>query len=302
MADLDRRMIIELMNHKPNLFIAGFPKCGTTSIYNYLKEHPQIYGPELKEPRFLVHEELHLENSHRIFREMTVTDEAEYLAMYQDGINAKYRMDGTPFYIKHPKAAHKIKEISDDSRVIISIRNPVDRFISAYKMIWNKGYVQTSLREYIDGRHKKQRDSMPSGIYYEYIAHMQSVMGKDRVLVIMLDELRDDINGTLGKIYDFLGIENIIPLNAGKSYYSNKNRLKPGLARNILTSKFAKFMYLKLPPKLRNKLKKAVKIESLYMEDEISDDIRQELLDYYMEDITKTEELTGYDLSEWKRI
>ncbi len=286
----------------PNLFIAGFPKCGTTSLYKYLKEHPQIYGPELKEPRFLVHKKLHLENSNRKFRQITVTNEAEYLAMYQDGINAKYRMDGTPDYSFYPEAAYKIKEISDDSRVIISIRNPVDRFISAYKMLWNKGSTQKSLREYIDGRHKKQQDSMPSGIYCENIAHMQSVIGKDKVLVIILDELRDDINGTLGKIYEFLGIENNIPQNAGKAYYSNKNRLKPGLARNILTGKFAKFMYLKLPVKLRNKLKKAVEIESLYMEDEISDDIRNELLDYYMEDIVKTEQLTGYNLSEWKKI
>ena len=71
-------------NRTPNLFIAGFFRCGTTSLYNYLKEHPQIYGLGLKEPRFLASEYMKFSDNHNIDSIMTVTNEREYMVLHKN--------------------------------------------------------------------------------------------------------------------------------------------------------------------------------------------------------------------------
>ena len=290
-------------NAAPNLFIAGAPRCGTTSLYNYLKEHPQVFGPDIKEPRYLAHAEMKIETLGKMFQEMTIVSEVDYLALYKDGATFKYRMDGTPFYMFYPEAIQRMKDISSDSRVIISIRNPVDRIISVYNMMWNRGLTQSGFKENIDRfRENGEIKFNRSGLYSKQIRNLWDILGRDRVHIINFDELKNDINKTLKGIYAFLEIEAIIPENAGTSFYSNKRQLRPGIIRNILTGKFAKNMYLKLPKTLVGKMKRIFNIKSLYSDSEIDDDIKQELLDFYLEDINETEKLTGFDLSSWKSI
>ena len=116
----------------------------------------------------------------------------------------------------------------------------------------------------------------------------------------IFDELRDDTAGTLIKIYRFLGIDNLIPANINKAYYSNKKLIKSGPVRNLLTGGFARFLYTRLPDGLIRRMKSIFKMKSLYSDTDISEETMAKLKEFYKEEIKRTEEVTGFDLSAWK--
>ncbi len=285
----------------PNLFIAGAAKCGTTSLYNYLKEHPQIFGPELKEPRFLAIEYVNMDKK-SMWMKMAIKDEESYIKLYEMGDSLKYRMDGTPAYMKYPGVAEKIKKISDDSKVIISIRNPVDRIISSYKMNWNMGYLDTPFKEYYYRR--KNRELSKGGVryYYNGIKNMYDSLGRDRVHIMVFEEWTKNTLKALSDVHEFLGLEPIPPSNSDKTYYSNKQLVKSRTIRHIQRGRIVKFVYPLLSKKMINYGKRMLSTKNKYINPSVSNELKAEILEDYMVDIEKTEELTGLDLSAWKSI
>ncbi|MCK5758027.1 MAG: sulfotransferase [Clostridiales bacterium] len=285
----------------PNLFIAGAAKCGTTSLYNYLKEHPQIFGPELKEPRFLAIEYMNMDNKGMRMK-TAIKDEKSYIKLYEKGDGFKYRMDGTPAYMKYRGAAEKIKKISDDSKVIISIRNPVDRLISLYKMYWNKGYIETNFRDYFYKRKNRELSNGGASFYYNGIKNMYDSLGRDRVHVMVFEEWTKNTLKALSDVHEFLGLEHIPPSNSDKTYYSNRQMIKNRTIRHIQSGRIAKFIYPLLSKKMINYGKRMLGAKKKYINSVVADELKTEILNHYMNDIEKTEDLTGLDLSSWKSI
>src|SRR5882672_7839349 len=111
------------MIEKPNLFIVGAPRCGTTSMYDYLKQHPDVFMPEVKEPHFLGTDL----TSSRFIR-----DEGKYQALFATAKNEKRIGEASVWQLYSKIAAYEIKEYSPTARVIIMLRNPVDMMYSLY--------------------------------------------------------------------------------------------------------------------------------------------------------------------------
>jgi len=285
----------------PNLFIAGAAKCGTTSLYNYLKEHPQIFGPELKEPRFLAIEYMNMSNK-GMWMKMAIKDEKSYIKLYEMGDGLKYRMDGSPLYLSYPRVATKIKKISDDSKVIISIRNPVDRIISSYNMKWNMGHVDTNFKDYFYKRKNRELSNRGARYYYNGIKNMYDSLGRDRVHIMVFEEWTKNTLKALSDVHEFLGLEHIPPSNSDKTYYSNKQLVKSRTIRHIQRGRIAKLIYPLLSRKMINYGKRMLCTKNTYTSNIIPDELKAEILDHYMVDIEKTEDLTGLDLSAWKSI
>ena len=289
---------------KPNLFIAGAPRCGTTSIYNYLCKHPDIYGPNLKEPRFLCSDLMNIsKNDTGLFSRMTVFDEDKYYTLYKDGEDKKYRMDGSPFYMYYEKSIKRMRDISTDSKVIVSIRDPVSRIESMYNMQWNRGLIKIGFDDYVNQIIvENEKPSGANAFYCEKLMMLSEVLGQDRFMIVLFDDMRKDAKKVITKINKFLDIENIIPSNIDRKFYSNSNLIKKGIIRGILTGKLAKKLYIILPRKIVNVLMQIFKLKSLYKEKDENLESKQKLLDYYMKDIIETETFTGFDLSSWKVI
>ncbi len=119
----------------PNLFIIGAAKCGTTSLHAYLSAHPDITGSSQKEPSFFVDQK---ELERELLMESTRPESYDldaYLALFDHGPTAKYRMEASPTYSSHPTytgVAQRIAAASPDAHIIYMIRNPVERSISKY--------------------------------------------------------------------------------------------------------------------------------------------------------------------------
>ena len=104
---------------RPNFFIVGAPKCGTTALYQYLNEHPQIYMSDIKEPAY--------------FRQRSnFKTEADYLALFA-GARDEIRLgEATPSYLRSPEATEAIYRFDPDAKIIIMLRDPVSLMMSTY--------------------------------------------------------------------------------------------------------------------------------------------------------------------------
>lgn len=128
----------------PNFFILGTAKAGTTSLAHYLKQHPQVFIPQNKEPNFFILEGADLppyggpansETLYEIIYKCSVTDFSHYQSLF-DGVTQETAIgDATVLYLYFAEAADRIRQQVPEARMIIMLRNPVDRLYSHYLMV-----------------------------------------------------------------------------------------------------------------------------------------------------------------------
>ena len=113
----------------PNFLIIGSAKGGTSSLHYYLRQHPQIFMPDLKEPRFfaLEGETLNFQNPDSAINHDSVTNLREYKNLFANAINEIGIGEASPLYLYSEKAVRRIKHYVPDAKLIVILRNPVDR-------------------------------------------------------------------------------------------------------------------------------------------------------------------------------
>lgn len=189
--------------NKANLFVVGAPKCGTTSLYHYLKDNNEIFLPEVKEPHFFSQPKV----KDTYYKAYFTADETEYLSYFDNAQNERYLGDFSPSYLFHQSSANRIKAFSPNAKVIAVLREPVDRAVSHYLFDVRIAYAGGSMKHYLktpESNHYKEY--VLNSRYYEQIKHYTSVFGDD-FLVLSFNELNNDPQGTMDKIFEFLDIQ-----------------------------------------------------------------------------------------------
>lgn len=196
----------------PNLFIVGAPRCGTTSLYHYLASHPDVAMSTQKEPNFLTG--VAHDASHWALRTLP-RDETEYLALFPDRPAAVVG-EASPSYLWHEASARLIRERSPHARVIVMVRDPVERAFSHYLMGRRFGYFRRTFRETLERTMTAPTpawfdpDAHPlvdTGAYAKHVRRFQDALGKEAVLVLTLDELARETSATMARVARFLGID-----------------------------------------------------------------------------------------------
>ncbi|MEY2340716.1 sulfotransferase [Acidithiobacillus sp. IBUN Pt1247-S3] len=177
----------------PNLFVVGAVKSGTTSLWAYLKQHPEIYFPELKEPHFFTHPQPAPEQRHCI---RYIDSEDNYLRLYQGVDKVQYLGDASPSYLWSEIAAREIAQRSPQAKIIIILRDPVQRAYAQYLMDFNEGVTD------LDFFSALQRDWMRAdkgwgvsqlyvelGLYHDQIQRYFSLFTREHVAVLLLEDL-----------------------------------------------------------------------------------------------------------------
>lgn len=257
---------------KVNLFIVGAMKCGTTSLYEYLMQHPDIYFPlEKKEMNYFAtdlqeipHNDpgaYHLHDIKLIYRH------EDYEKYYEKCNSSTYLGDASPEYLYYYKSAEAIYKYNPSAKIIISIRNPIDRAFSAYmhlrkNLITNLSFVDV-IQQCEENKTKNYLpiwDLIGAGMYYESVNHYMEVFGKENVHVILFDDLRNDSMLVMGKICDFLHIKGM-KFETHKIYNSSgipKNKIKMEIymlmEKHFILIK--KIIPASLKRKIQNKAKK----------------------------------------------
>jgi hypothetical protein len=188
----------------PDLFVAGAPRCGTSSIWSYLDQHPQIFMSRLKEPHFFT------DRKPRYLP--TVSDEAAYLRLFDGAADGQLRGEASPTYLASPQAPGRIARVSPDARIVVVLRNPVARAYSAYWHMVRYGGETRSFLETLramppgPGGRTRPRSYLRGGLYAESIERYLETFG-ERLHVLFQEELAADTRGELRRILEFLGVD-----------------------------------------------------------------------------------------------
>lgn len=200
---------------KPNFFIAGAPKCATTNISYYLSLHPDVFISELNEPyyfcKFDVPEDFE--------RASMIRDFDKYLRLFKKAKNHKAIGEATPTYLMCPHAPLEIKKAFPDSKIIISIRNPIDRAHSSYFSNLFRDPKKISFDDMINSHYDEIMNKkfnvyniILAGLYCEQIKNFQNYFEKNRIKIIIFEEYIKNIETTIRSILNFLEVDEEIEL------------------------------------------------------------------------------------------
>lgn len=121
----------------PNFFIIGTARSGTTSVYNWLRDHPDVFMPDQKETHFFAGlKPTFADPFDNEFNEMIVTDAAQYEALFRPGAHHRLRGEASPYYLYFGDAsAPAIHDAVPEGKLIVLLREPVDRAFSNFRLL-----------------------------------------------------------------------------------------------------------------------------------------------------------------------
>jgi len=291
----------------PNFLIIGAQKAGTTSIYEYLSQHPDVFMSSVKEPHFFTYlhgTEFTNGDYSRFFRaDATVTDVAAYEALFADAGRKRAIGEASPSYIYSADAPRNIADMIPDGKIIAIVRNPVDRAFSNYQMNWRLGQeTLPTFEAAIDAEEQRIKDKwgyawhyVNKGFYSLQIQRYRDLIPSDQILVLFYDDLVGSPEAFMRSIYTFLNIDTTF--TADMSASSNVS----GVPRNMLLAQlFRPVMMTRktwgplMPDVVRHQLRKRLLTKSRMLPE-----TRQRLIATYRDDILALQTVTGRDLSRW---
>jgi len=179
----------------PNLFIIGAMKSGTTSLHNYLNEHPQIFMCRRpKEPCYFIHDS-HPNKS-----------EDWYLSLFESAGKAHVIGESSTDYSKLPRyqgVPQRILKFNPNAKIIYIMRDPIERSISHY---WWEVQWSAEGRDMLTAI-KKTRDIIDVSYYAMQLQPYLDIFGRDKVFTLTLEELNCSPHKVLPRIFDWLGVD-----------------------------------------------------------------------------------------------
>jgi hypothetical protein len=301
---------------RPNFFIVGAPKCGTTSLHEYLRQHPDVFMPENKEPKFFC-TDLYYQSSH------IVDGEEAYFALFEPAGDARAVGEASAGYLYSQVAHRKIKAFNPEARIIISLRNPVDMMYSNHRHLVSIGHQDLEdFEQALASEEARSRTNEvppfchvpPQFLRYRWMStyspHVQKYLdtfGRQRVHVLLFEDLVQRPEQTYCQILSFLGVEpGFVPefrahnVTADKSsrnlalrrFYRSHRRLRLAtkFVRRVAWPLFSRISIGKLLVPLFNEVD---------FPGQVDPELRRRLLREHRPEIDRLARLLDRDLSIW---
>lgn len=221
----------------PNFFIVGAPRAGTTSLYNYLKNIPQVYMSPVKEPGYFI------PNDFRGFSEET------YLELFKEVKDEKAIGEASAGYLASIEAANQIKENIPTAKIIIILRNPVKRTFSHYLNHMRAGNSKIPFEEALkkfqnhDENNLQLEEAIHVSMYYKQVKGYLKIFGKKNIKILIFEEIIKDPENEVKKILKFLDVDSKPQDNIKEKYnaYSEPlGKIGTNIVKNKIINKIAK--------------------------------------------------------------
>lgn len=291
----------------PNFFVIGANKAGTTSLHRYLDAHPEIYMSPVKEPSFWSRRETVTGPSMPSRPAIeAIADLAAYEALFDEVTDEKAVGEASTNYLQSAVAPERVRARLPDVRLVAVLRDPSDRAFSAFSMLVSEGLeplddFEAAIDADLAGN--TWRHYIGMGRYAPGLTRWMDCFGRDRMKIFLYEDLRADPGALMRETYAFLGVDPAFspPL----SEHSNVTMVPKhmGLFRLAKSSSTAKDAVKRvLPTSIRARLKRTVSDWNRTRPGAISPEMRARLIEVYADDIDRTAELIGRDLSAWKAV
>lgn len=296
---------------KPDFLVVGVAKSGTTSLFHYLKTHPQIFLPDKKEPLFFISDFYrNLNKTDYLFdkvNERIVFNINTYKKLFASKENNKIAGEFSVLYLYfYHLSIPNIKKYLVDVKIVIILRNPVERAFSAYRSLVGRDQEKLSFDKALNIESQRIEEKLnpmyyylDQGFYFEQVkAFMDSF---NNVKIYLFDELKTNPAGLLSDLYNFLDIDDKIL--AGDFTRRNVSYTpKSKLLHNIITmqNKPKELLVSLIGSNAKNRLKKYIRSKNSNKL-VIEENTKRELINIYSGDIKRLEPLIGKNLSSWTK-
>jgi hypothetical protein len=293
---------------KPDFFIVGAPKCGTTALYRCLEAHPQIFVPKRKEIHYFGTD---------LYSPTYIRDLNEYLTLFADAGDARRVGEASVWYLSSKLAAAEIKDFCSCASIIIMLRNPVDMIYSLHSQHLYNGTEE--IRDFVAalgaeddrkrGRRLPKNVLAPERLFYREVAMYTDqvdrylrAFGRDNVKVIIYDEFKKDPSRICCETFKFLKVDaNVEPRIA---IVNPNKKLRSKAVQSILDRPPGLLGKIARPlttPTLRHKLfATAQQLNTSYQaRPPLPTELRQQLRKEFAPEIGRLSVLLNRELSHW---
>jgi hypothetical protein len=290
---------------QPNFFVVGAPKAGTTSLYNYLDQHREIYMSPVKEPNYFADEIRH-ENFTDEMRRMDgptggpIAAWADYTRLFQNVNGEKAIGEASVCYLWSKTAPANIAAKCPEARIVMVLRNPVDRAFAQYRHMLTFAKSRVSFGEHLDAFFSSNNKQIGKlypflefGLYHEQVKRYLTSFPRDRIQIWFYEDYLQNPLAMLQQIFQFLEVnasftpdvsQRHLEARVPRSYSLNRLVKRTGLweAARRLSPAFAR----RIAFQSRNALT-------------VDPADRGRLREYYRADVENLARLLNRDLSGW---
>ncbi len=294
---------------RPDTFIVGAPKCATTSMYYYLKQHPGVFMSVPKEPLYFGSDL----TSHRVKTRRF----EEYCSFFEGARGARRVGEASPWYLYSTRAAREIHDFNPNARVIIMLRHPVDAMHALHSQnLYSGNETVEDFREALELEERRRRGEsvpvsshFPDALFYRevyrytpQVRRFLEVFDRERVKILLLDDLKQDPEACYRSVLEHLELRTADPPS-----------FEPHNRNCQFKSDLIQALVQRLPGRTKETLRDLFSVrpwvdlwkvvEPLLVEHRsrpsLNPEFRRKLLDDFREDIRSLSDLIGRDLSHW---
>jgi Sulfotransferase family len=270
----------------PNFFVIGAAKAGTTSLYHYLSQHPDVFMSPIKEPRYYAIE-------YHAGVEPAISTRSEYEQLFSKAGQQRAIGEASPQYLNSPTAPERILADVPEARLVVSLRNPAERAYSSFLHRSRWAVESCTLEEAM----RPGSYYFETSLYHPRLTRYFAKFARERIHVLLFDDLQRDTPATVRGVFAFLGIDPSVPFDPEPQNAGGVPRVA------WLSAVFAHSAHAArrlLPPNMRD-TGLAARVETLLVRKppKLDPVLRRRLLEQYRDDMVATSALIGRDLTHW---
>lgn len=271
----------------PNFLIIGAPRCGTTSLYFYLRQHPDVFMPAVKEPNYYWPEGWERTAD-------AIRTRAEYERLFDRAAGERAVGEATTHILVSPSAPERVLRDLPGVRLVVSLRQPADRAYSHYLHRVRWGLESRPVEEAL----VPGNPAYDFGRYGELLQPWLDRVPRERLHVIVYEELAEDADRVMRDLFAFLGVDASFPVDTRTRH--NPSSVPRSLALTRLVWSGIRLARRILPGALLNRgIGGRVLSTTWGNAPSFPPELRRRLLGEYRDDIQATARLIGRDLSRW---
>jgi sulfotransferase family protein len=300
------------------VLIVGAPKAGTTALHAALARHPQVYASPVKEPKYYMCADApppaYAGPGDAHSQQEWVWRREDYAALFADAPDGTLRLESTPFYLYLAAARRRIAEELPEARLLVVIRDPIDRAYSNWMHLWVDGLEP--IGDFAAAWHAEDERIAAGwapfwhyqrlGRYGEQLADLFDRVDRERVLVLRYWQLVSQPVETLNRVARFLGIAEdrigTVPPDNSRPF------VQPGLRTSVLgrVIRAGATAGQLLPPQVWRQASRplvaALQQGGTRQRPRLAPEQRSALLTECLDDIARLEEVLGQSFEDWRSV
>lgn len=296
----------------PNFLVIGAAKAGTTALYEYLRQHPQIFmAHPIKEPKFFAYEGgmpdySNFPKAWKNSRE-TVTEIDTYRGLFAGSSGFRAVGEASTLYLYYPGTAERIHSLVPKMKLVAMLRQPAERAYSHYLMLRSLGLEPLSFEDALAAeRDRIAANWAPTwhyaatGRYFEQLSRYRRIFPESQIKVLLYDDFRARPQEVMREVFAFLGVS---AFSADTTTKHNATLVpKSGLAgaAGVMLRLAAPRIKSFIPPGLHRHSATLLKRFAMEKPDRMAPETFNELSALFDDDLSALQDLLGRDLSAWR--